>query len=75
MATGGAVAVMLIRAGMNPWLALVFAFLAGMAAGFVTGMLHTALWNSGHSCQYSDTDLALLDQSEYFGKLQSGRQC
>ena len=38
MATGGAVAVM-----MNPWLALIFAFLAGMAAGFITGMLHTAL--------------------------------
>ena len=43
MATGGAVAVMLIRAGMNPWLALIFAFLAGMAAGFITGMLHPAL--------------------------------
>ena len=43
MATGGAVAVMLIRAGMNPWLALIFAFLAGLAAGFITGMLHTAL--------------------------------
>ena len=43
MATGGAVAVMLIRAGMNPWLALIFAFLAGMAAGFITGMVHTAL--------------------------------
>ncbi|WP_456033979.1 ABC transporter permease [Roseburia inulinivorans] len=43
MATGGAVAVILIRAGMNPWLALIFAFLAGMAAGFITGMLHTAL--------------------------------
>ena len=43
MATGGAVAVMLIRAGMNPLLALIFAFLAGMAAGFITGMLHTAL--------------------------------
>lgn len=43
MATGGAVAVMLIRAGTNPWLALIFAFLAGMAAGFITGMLHTAL--------------------------------
>ena len=43
MATGGAVAVMLIRAGMNPWLALIFAFLAGMDAGFITGMLHTAL--------------------------------
>ena len=43
MATGGAVAVMLIRAGMNPWLALIFAFLAGMAAGLITGMLHTSL--------------------------------
>lgn len=43
LATGGAVAVMLIRGGMNPWLALVFAFLAGMAAGLVTGILHTAL--------------------------------
>lgn len=43
MATGGAVAVMLIRGGRNPWLALIFAFLAGMAAGFITGMLHTAL--------------------------------
>lgn len=43
LATGGAVAVMLIRGGMNPWLALIFAFMAGMAAGFVTGILHTAL--------------------------------
>lgn len=41
LATGGAVAVMLIRGGMDPALALVFAFLAGMAAGFVTGALHT----------------------------------
>ena len=43
LATGGAVAVMLIRGGMNPWAALIFAFLAGMAAGFITGILHTAL--------------------------------
>lgn len=43
LATGGAVAVMLIRGGMNPWLALVFAFIAGMLAGLVTGLLHTAL--------------------------------
>ncbi len=35
LATGGAVAVMLIRAGVNPALALIFAFLAGMAAGTV----------------------------------------
>ena len=43
LATGGAVAVMLIRSGMHPWAALIFAFLAGMAAGFITGILHTAL--------------------------------
>ena len=43
MVPGGAVAVVLIRGGMHPVLALVFAFLAGMAAGFVTGILHTAL--------------------------------
>lgn len=43
LATGGAVAVMLIQGGMPPALSLVFAFLAGMAAGFVTGFLHTAL--------------------------------
>lgn len=41
LATGGAVAVMLIRGGMNPAIALIFAFLAGMAAGFVTGILYT----------------------------------
>ena len=44
LATGGAVAVMLIRgAGMEPWMALIFAFGAGMLAGMVTGLLHTAL--------------------------------
>ncbi len=41
LATGGAVCVMLIRAGVNPWLAIVCAFLVGMLAGFVTGMFHT----------------------------------
>ena len=42
-ATGGAVAVMLIRSDMNPWLALLFAFAAGMIAGLITGLLHTKL--------------------------------
>ena len=41
IATGGAVAVMLIRAGLTPWIALLCAFLSGMLAGFVTGMFHT----------------------------------
>ena len=43
LATGAAVAVMLIRAGVNPWLAVIAAFIAGMLAGMVTGLLHTAL--------------------------------
>ena len=47
LATGGAVAVMLIRGGMDPALALIFAFLAGMAAGFVTGILHTVFGSPG----------------------------
>ena len=41
--TGGAVTVMLLLAGWNPWLAMLVAFLAGLAAGTVTGLLHTRL--------------------------------
>lgn len=41
IALGGAVAVMLIRGGMNPWLAMICAFISGMLAGFLTGLLHT----------------------------------
>ena len=43
LATGGATAVMLIRMGVNPWVALLAAFAVGMLAGMVTGLLHTAL--------------------------------
>ena len=41
LATGGAVCVMLIRLGCNPWIALLCAFFAGMLAGLVTGLFHT----------------------------------
>lgn len=41
--TGGAVTVMLILAGWNPWLALLVAVLAGMLTGITTGLLHTLL--------------------------------
>lgn len=40
-ATGGAVAVMLILNGCNLWLAMLLAFLAGLIAGAITGLLHT----------------------------------
>ena len=41
IATGGAVAVILIRGGMNCWLALLCAFASGLLAGLVTGLFHT----------------------------------
>ena len=41
--TGGACTVMLILAGWPAWAALLVAVLAGVAAGFCTGMLHTKL--------------------------------
>ena len=41
MATGGAVCIVLMTNGVNVWVALACAFLAGMLAGLVTGVLHT----------------------------------
>ena len=41
LATGGAVAALLISMGYNPWLALFAAILAGMLAGLATGVFHT----------------------------------
>ena len=43
MATGGAVCVMMILAGYSIPVAMIGATLAGMLAGLVTGLLHTAL--------------------------------
>ena len=42
-ATGGAVAVMLITGGKNPWLAVVLAFICGVVVGCCTGLIHTRL--------------------------------
>ena len=41
LATGGAVCVMLIRGGVNPWIAVLAAFIAGALAGLATGFFHT----------------------------------
>jgi len=41
IATGGAIAAVLIMNGVNVWLALIIAFLAGMLAGLATGIFHT----------------------------------
>lgn len=40
---GACVAAALINAGLNPWLVCILAFLAGCAAGSVTGFLHVKL--------------------------------
>ena|SRR5699024_6967505 len=39
--TGGAVFVVLFSQGINLWVALLAATVSGMAAGLVTGLLHT----------------------------------
>ena len=41
--TGGAVTVVLILAGWNPWAAMGIAILAGLITGTVTGLIHTLL--------------------------------
>lgn len=42
-ALGGAVSAILISNGMNPFITLIFSFLAGSLAGLVTGILNTKL--------------------------------
>jgi len=39
--TGGAACAMMLAAGYNVWLCLLVAFIAGILAGFVTGVFHT----------------------------------
>ncbi len=39
--TGGAVCAAMMTAGYSVWLAMLVAFVAGMAAGYITGFLHT----------------------------------
>ena len=41
MATGGAVCVIMMTQGYSVWVALLCAILAGMLAGFITGVFHT----------------------------------
>ena len=41
IATGGAVAAVLIIGGCNVWVAMIAAFLVGMIAGLATGIFHT----------------------------------
>ncbi len=43
MATGGAVCVIMMTHGYSVWVALICAVLAGMLAGFITGVFHTLM--------------------------------
>ena len=43
IAMGGAIAAITISNGLNPYLAIIVSLAGGMAAGFVTGLLHTKL--------------------------------
>ena len=43
MATGGAVCIMLMMNGVNVWIALICAIIAGMLAGLATGLFHTTM--------------------------------
>lgn len=74
LATGGAVAVMLIRGGMNPALAL-FRISGRYGSRICDRYFTYVFWNSGHSGQYSDADRTLLGESRNHGKIQSGSQC
>ena len=67
LATGGAVCVMLIRGGFNPWIALLCAMLAGMLAGLVTGLFHTRCGIPA-ILRYPDAACAVFDQSAHHGQ-------
>lgn len=66
-ATGGAVSAVLILKGVNPWVTVFVALLAGLAAGAVTGILHTKLGIpailAGILTQYAlySVNLAIMD--------------
>ena len=62
LATGGAVCVMLIRAGVSPWPALLCAMLAGH------GPFSHEVRHSRHPCRYPHAALALLGQPAHHGE-------
>ena len=41
--TGACVCAVLLKAGLNVWLCILIAFLAGAICGLVTGLFHTAM--------------------------------
>lgn len=43
MSLGGAICILVLSNGQNIWVAVIAATLAGMIAGFVTGIFHTGM--------------------------------
>ena len=75
LATGGAVAVMLIRSGMHPWAASYFCIFSRYGSRFYHRNSAYCTWNSRNPCKYPDTDFTLFHQLKYYGKFESGCQC
>ena len=72
--TGGAVCVMCLLSGQNVWVSLLAAVLAGLATGFVTGLLHTFMGIPGHPVRHPDSAGPLLHQPEDHGQGQPVHQ-
>ena len=68
MSMGGAVCVMLMMNGANVWVAMLCAFIAGMLAGAVTGILHTGMGIPGHLSRYPDPARTVFDQPAHSGQ-------
>ena len=68
--TGGAVLVVCTASGMNIYLAMILSLLAGCAAGFVTGVLHTKFVVSNGIVALSG---GLLAQYQGFADVNMGR--
>ena len=74
IATGGAVAVMVMLSGRNVYVALLAATLAGMAAGLATG-ISCGFRYPGDTFRHPEPAGAVFYQYAYFGEIQSGYQC
>ena len=62
--TGAAVCTVLIMRNINPWLALLCAFLVGLVAGSITGAFAHRIGYSCYSGRHSDSNGSVVGQSE-----------
>ena len=69
-ATGGAICVMALLKGCNVWVALLLAFLSGLLAGAVTGLLHTLMGIPRHSRRYTHPARSLFRQPQNSRQIQ-----